>query len=483
MKNLAHYEKILTNHIACSIKTVYCQNLSKTISRQYPTRTFLNSFSLGIDAPFFDMTDAPPQAFEGTIPFELDELALYTIESSDGIMNIQFDSEYEHDLSIEATFPNIITPEGDTLTLNFYLPSWGSTGNSQWEDNLADYQINLSDGNVKFRLEVQITGSGKPISANDKIDFQFGINDLDFNYLSGSFANIQVPIRADTMAIQALNGVVDGSLAVNPKLTLAFSNSFGVPISPDFSNLYIEHVEGSVVRLQDEPGHEFFDGNYQIPYLEKRSEVAASGLYKVDDQTSNIDDAFASIPSGFAYNFGFRLNSGESDTSFITSESQIGIDMELEMPLEAGFDLVLQDSIEVSFEELEDVKELKLLIKTENDFPIDAHLQVYFLNDEGQVIKDGSGSPIQLFDQEDKFLVAAEIINSATGETLPANVDLPITATIKQDKFEKIREATHLLVRASLNSISDEDNSRIRLYSFYSIRFSLATQIQASFDS
>nr|WKN34342.1 hypothetical protein K4G66_18345 [Tunicatimonas sp. TK19036] len=444
---------------------------------------FSESFSLGIDAPFFNMTDAPPVAFEGTIPFALDDFDVYTIESSDGVMNLQFDSDYEHDLSIEATFPNIITPQGDTLVLNFYLPAWGSTGNSQWEDNLANYQINLSSGNVEFRLEVKITGSGQPISANEKIDFQFSINDLDFNYLSGNFNNIQIPIKADTMAIQALSGVIDGNLAVNPILSLDFTNSFGAPISPDFSKLYIKHTKGSSVRLKDAPGYEFFDGNYQLPYPKERSEVTASDSHDINDQTSNIDDAFASIPSGFIYNFGFLLNSGENDTTFITSDSQIGVDMGLELPLEAGFNLTLQDSIEVSFDELEDVKELKLLIKTENDFPIDANLQVYFLNEKGEVIKDGAGDAIKLFDQEDKFLVAAELVNSSTGETLPANVDLPITATINQDKFEKIREATHFLVRANLNSMSDEDRNRIRLYSFYSIRFSIATQIQASFDS
>ena len=143
----------------------------------------------------------------------------------------------------------------------------------------------------------------------------------------------------------------------------------------------------------------------------------------------------------------------------------------------------MEDSIEVSFSELEDVDQLKLLLKTENDFPIDADLQVFFLDTEGNIIENSEGEQIPLFEGEDKFLQAAEIVNSATGETMPANTDLPISATINREKFESIRDASHLLVRARFNSVSDESNNRVKLYSFYSIRFSLATQIKASIDS
>ena len=105
-----------------------------------------------------------------------------------------------------------------------------------------------------------------------------------------------------------------------------------------------------------------------------------------------------------------------------------------------------------------------------------------FLDEAGSIIRDDNNEEISLFDGEDKLLVAADIINSSTGETMSANTDMPLSAILTQDKFEKVREATHMLVRARLNSVSEE-NDRIKLYSFYSIRFSMATQIQASFDS
>lgn len=450
---------------------------------ELPDQQFSESYSLGLDAPGFTLTETPPATFEGTIPFDLNDLTIYDIESSQGTLAVNISSDYRHDIEVVASFPNITSPSGETLHLNFTLPYWNSPGTSQREVDLTGYRIHLDDGEISYSLEVSIVGSGQPISSTENIEFAFSLGGLDFSYLSGNFTGIQVPIEADTLNIPTLSGVVEGRIASNPKLSVTFSNSYGVPISPDFSQLYVRQIGGRIVKLQDAPGSGFFDGNFTVPYRKNRSFETAIETYVVNDQTSNIDEAFADIPTGLAYGFGFALNSGEDDTSFVSSDSQIRVGLELEMPLEAGFDIMLEDSIEVSFSDLEDVKELKLLMKTENDFPIDANLQVYFLDDEGKVMKDSSGEPISLFDGEDKFLVAAEIINSSTGETLPANTDLPISATIDQDKFEKIREAKHLLVRAKLNSVSEENSNRIRLYSFYSIRFSLATQIRASFDS
>ena len=450
---------------------------------EIPNQQFAESYSLGFDSPTFSLTGTPPATFEGSIPFDLNGLTIYSIESGGGALAVTIQSDYQHDLEVEASFPNIVSPNGENLTLRFILPYWNGEGISEETVDLSGYKINLEDSEIDFDLRVSIAGTGQPISSSDEINFVFTINSLEFKYLSGNFTDIQVPVGADTLSIPAFSGVVDGTIATNPNMSFSFSNSFGVPISPDFSRLYIERVDKTVVRLQDEDGFNFFEGGFTFPYLKERSIEPKVDTYQINGETSNIDEAFSNIPTALAYGFGFRLNSSEIDTSFISDESQIGIDLNLEVPLEAGFDIVLEDSIEVSFSELEDVEELKLLLKTENDFPINANLQVYFLDSEGNIIENADGEQIRLFEGEDKFLVAAEVVNTATGETVPANTDLPTTATIDRDKFEKVRDASHILVRAQFNSVSDVSNNRIKLYSFYSIRFSLATQIKASIDS
>ncbi len=450
---------------------------------EIPNQQFAESYSLGFDSPTFSLTGTPPATFEGSIPFDLNGLTIYSIESGGGALAVTIQSDYQHDLEVEASFPNIVSPNGENLTLRFILPYWNGEGISEETVDLSGYKINLEDSEIDFDLRVSIAGTGQPISSSDELSFDFAINDLEFKYLSGNFTDIQVPVGTDTLRIPAFSGVVDGTIATNPNMSFSFSNSFGVPISPDFSRLYIERVDKTVVRLQDEDGFNFFEGGFTFPYLKERSIEPKVDTYQINGETSNIDEAFSNIPTALAYGFGFRLNSSEIDTSFISDESQIGIDLNLEVPLEAGFDIVLEDSIEVSFSELEDVEELKLLLKTENDFPINANLQVYFLDSEGNIIENADGEQIRLFEGEDKFLVAAEVVNTATGETVPANTDLPTTATIDRDKFEKVRDASHILVRAQFNSVSDVSNNRIKLYSFYSIRFSLATQIKASIDS
>ena len=41
-----------------------------------PNQQFSESFSLNLDAPGFSLTDTPPAKFEGSIPFDLNELTI-----------------------------------------------------------------------------------------------------------------------------------------------------------------------------------------------------------------------------------------------------------------------------------------------------------------------------------------------------------------------------------------------------------------------
>ena len=93
-----------------------------------------------------------------------------------------------------------------------------------------------------------------------------------------------------------------------------------MPVTPDFSQLYIQRIDGTVVRLQDEDGYDFFSGGFNFPYLSKRSSEPVTETYRLDNETSNIDDAFSNVPTGLTYGFGFGLNSSETDTSFISKQ-------------------------------------------------------------------------------------------------------------------------------------------------------------------
>ncbi len=454
--------------------------IAEAILPPIPDQESYPSFSLGINSPAFNMK-SPPQKFEGSMEMDMAGLSVFFLESKAGRLSLTLNSEYQHDLDIKLTFPSVkdrIT--GNPLVWNVTINAWSNKVASQGYE-LANYSLELVDDEISYELEVAIQGSGQPISEGQQLKLYIKMADIAFSYLSGSFAGIDVSIPADTLQIPLLDGAVDGTLSLNPTLHFQFANSFGVKVAADLNNSFVVQKDGKNVQLKDKPEYTFFGGGYVLPFMQRRDDSTAIQTHAVDESTSNIRTAFAKLPRSFLFGPRFTLNDAPEDTSFITDQSQIEVSTEIELPLEGTFDLVLQDSIPVDFTNLEDVEELKVLIKTENSFPLTANLRIFFLDEDGQLILNDAQQPISLFGEEDQLLVAADLINSSTGKTRPATVDLPIAATLDQDKFERVRSATHLLVRTALNSVSDANN-QIKMYSFYSVRFSLATQIKTSLN-
>ena len=446
-----------------------------------PAQSYAQGFSLGINSPAFQLK-SPTQKFVGSMTLDLAGLKVFTLESKQGFIDLTLTSEYQHDLEVRVTFPNIKLKADDSpFVWNPNVINGWSNRVSTVRKDLSDYSIDLVDGKIFYELEVTIDGSGKSISEFEELTLGINMEDIEFSYLAGNYTDIAVPLPADTLEIPVLANAVNGTVGLNPTLHMDFSNSYGVPVASDFSNVFIKQKSGNTVRVKDEGNQSFFSGNYEFPFVAHRDDSSATAEQIIDRSTSNIEDAFAELPYGLMYDLGFTLNSSPEDTSFVTDQSQIDVKLEVELPLEGTFDIVLQDSIPVNFQDLDDVKELKVLIKTENSFPIEARLQVFFLDEDGQRIVDENGQPISLFGDEEKFLVAAELIDSNTGKTRPATIDLPLAATINQESFQNVRQATHLLVRTDLKSVSADAN-QIKLYSFYNIRFNLATQIKTSLN-
>lgn len=442
-----------------------------------PEQSYSESFSLGLDAPAFGWSTKVK--FNGEIPLQLSDFELYKLESRQGDLTITLNSSYQHDIKVKLTLPNIQDANGNAAQLQFDLKYWGSNSSTQTIP-LKDYSINVNDSKLSYEMEMTIEGSGKPISSADKVSFDFKMAGIEFSYIEGNFAGIQVPVQANSLDIPLLANAINGDIALNPKLNMTFSNSFGVGILPDLSKVYVKHKSGSSVRLQDKGDGQFFSGGFVLPYPENKNAGVASKAQSVDENNSNIRDAFAELPKGVAYEFGFALNSVAGDTSFITSESAIGVDIEVELPLEGSFNIILEDTIAVNFASLSDkLEELKVLIKTENSFPIDARLQIFFLDEYNNSITDDNGQPLKLFEDGVKLLHAADIVNTSTGETKPQYVDMPVAATINNTKYNLLDRTKNFLVQVDLNSVSEQENWA-KFYSFYGVRLSLAMQAKSS---
>ncbi len=448
-----------------------------------PDQNYNKSFSLGYDAPGV-YSDSVTANYQANIPLNLNDLTIYKFEAKTGNLNFGITSTYEHDVKVKLTFPNIVDQQGNPLIEVFDLVAWNTYTVSR-SISLTEYIVIIKDSELSYDVAVTLYGgSGNPISATQGIEFDFGMNNVVFSYIEGSFTNIKIPVKPDTLPIPAFKSAVSGDIALQPILGMNFQNSYGTGIKADLSQVFVSSRNGQMTKLTDEKDSKFFGSDFQIAAPANRSEVAVT-KQKIDKYNSNIEDAFASVPDGIFYDLGFVLTGASNDTSYIAEDSKIGMDIETEIPLEGRFEMKMADTMAVNFQNFSDsMDELKVLIKTENSFPIDTYLQIHFMDENYQMLMDDNGKPMSLFkgleDSEDqetaRFLHAAKITNTRTGETQAEKVDMPLAATISDRQV--LDKAKYFLIQATVRS-TDKINS-IKLYSFYNIRFSMAMQMKTS---
>jgi len=444
----------------------------------FPDQYYDKSFSFVAPIPSFSIAP-PPITFNETIPFDFIGHLISEIGCKAGNLSLGVHSTYQHEVAATLSFPDIQSPEGEALELSFVLDNSGFDSENRTVD-LTGYTIEPEANHVSYSLELRITGSGAPINSGDELRLDFEVSGMDFAYLEGNFEEFQIPIAPEELEIPLLNNVASGNIALKPQVTLNFSNSFGVPAVADFSNIIVENKNG-VIRLEDKGEGDFFHENYAFPYPENRNDPPATLNYQINGENSNINQAFASIPERIYYALGFRAGSELGGTDFIADTSRVDVDVKMEIPLEGSFDLLLTDTLAVDFGDIKDVEELKMLINTENSFPVAANLQIFFLDQNQQIITDGSGAPVSLFPTAETLLKPATITNVATGETTPSVTNPPITGIISSEQFELVQQAGYLLIAANLNSVSDDDNN-VKLYSFYDLQIDIAMQVKASLN-
>ncbi len=443
-----------------------------------PDQNYGKSFSAGISAPYYSIS-SPPITYYDKIALELSGQQFKEIGCKGGNLQILMSSDYHHEVKVKLTFPEIIRPSGESLGLNFILQGSGFGFENQNID-LSGFTLSPDQNELAYEIEITINGSGSAIGADEEVRFEFALNNVDFSYIEGKFKEFQIPVEPGLVEIPFLNNAVAGNISLNPTLRLHFTNTFGIPSMADFSNILVENNAGTRA-LEDKGNGRFFHENNEFPYPESRMSPPITFDYLINDENSNIEEVFSQLPKKMHYLLNFAAGGDSGLTNFITDNSSIQIDVEAEIPLAGNFNITLTDTLAIDLSDLEDVEYLKLVLQSENDFPLDVSLQVYFMDDFGKLITDHQGEVVKLFESEEKLLHAATIINENTGETRPVVAE-PISAIIDGDKFDLIRNASNFLITTKLKSKS-EDANKINLYSFYNIQLALAMQVKATLNN
>jgi len=378
-----------------------------------------------------------------------------------GQLAFAFQSMHETDLEVTLQIPNLIH-EGQMFEKNISVAYNGSLPVSQnGSFDIADYALDLGNGQLEMRYLVFDPSNGERLIL-DNVTYTF--EDLDYNYVEGHLGQHELTLPMDSVLIDLFSYASGGSLYLeDPKIKLLFHNSFGLPVALQ-SNLLQAHMAGD----QLQPIETTLANGLELSYP-SISEVGQSKMtvLELNRDNSNIFEVVAGNPSQIDYQFSAIGNpNNEEAMHFVLDTSKFSVDVEVELPMHLrASEFYAEERIDFDAEVLADMIEAEFKLITENVFPLDIGVQVYFEDDNGLVLDS-------LLTDFERFMLAGTTDNNGKVISPGENtIIIPVSGT----QLDHFSQATKLRIKGSL-ATANMGNTPVRFFTDYGLRCKLGVK-------
>lgn len=465
--------------------TVFSQRADEIISIDNQSVNTAYNFSTGSiatgDSSIYNYTSA--YSFTSSYNERFDSITLKSGYLAYGIF-----ADINHNGRIYVTIPNARKngqPFRRTIMYN-YPGSTPVTINDTF--NLNGYTIDFNTNNsLDINYSFAVYGDANPDASPYSISYSESFISLKFQRIFGYLGQHTFSINKDSVYLDIFKNNIYGSMYFeDPKLNIYVNNGCGMPIRLTFDLLRAQSavnppfqvdVTGSGVPTVSNP----WDIAY--PSFAQLGQTIQSTLQLNNSNTNTgsngIRDAVNIAPHWVTYHANALSNpSGNplTDQNFVLDTSRFSIDAEVELPLYGrAWDFRLQDTLDFSFGDDVDILEWVLFkINTDNGFPVDASMQVYFADSNYTKI-DSLLVPIQ------------QVISSAAvGPPPDLKVISPThkltTTRIEHDRIIGLKNVKYLFIFAKLDTYDASNNTIIKMYSDYNLDVKIGMQAQIKYN-
>lgn len=368
-----------------------------------------------------------------SLPFVLPaNILLEEAAISGGILLFQFKPITDKTVNITFTLPTI-SRNGKPLVVT----SSGFNGSTIPID-LSGY-IFEPDGN-----ELLIKYTAKDLEGNTVLLEGAGVIARPrLTFVKGTWGREEFPLSPAIIPIDLYdNRFLNGNLQFSqPTIIAKIESSFGLPIRSQVDVLTAFTKTGRPMPI-DASAIDGVDINY--PLLSERG-VSKETVLQVDYTNSNIVEVFEAQLTELEYGLTAIANPEDDQdlTVFIEENSTFKAEVIVEVPVIGRTEsFTASEMFDVPFDELDQISagEFKLIV--ENELPVGAKLQFYFIKD-SQVVIDS------LFQTIPQLVEAAGVDASGNvATTAETTTFIPIAA----DKMQRIIEAEQVRIKATFQT-------------------------------
>jgi len=342
------------------------------------------------------------------------------------------------------------------------------------EYDLAGHTVDLTVDGTKYNQMEQIriasidsSGNMITITNKDSVFLYYGLVDIVPEYVEGFLGEAHYTF-SDSSSLDMFKNIQLGTIELeNPKMNFTINSSIGINGQLVNRGVSVTNKKtGQSKNLEGMPP--YFDVNG--PTLSNPTQNVTSSVF-LDKTNFNIVDLFKILPDFYTYKFDVYANYDKDPSvkdNFATDQSSITGVLDVSMPFSGVVNnITLTDTFDFNLEEagsLTRVKEGTLKCITNNSFPYQAKIQIYFMDEFGTLVDS-------LFHlSESQRIVYAGIANANGYVETPTQTILNSFAD--QARIQKLKTVRKAYSRAVLDS--DPNNLVPRtIYSTYYVDIKL----------
>ncbi len=392
--------------------------------------------------------EGPSDSFDINLDLE-DEVELSFIDLSEGDFVYTYSSDIQTTISLNLTIPQLVDDSNNSFTRTLSIEP--STEPVTITESIADYSFHLSSTpnfiEVIYTSLILATESYETYNQLDEIDLSIGLENLDFDFIEGYFGQKEQFIEEDILDIDVsdIDEIASGLVLESPVLRLTTNNSMNIPFEIDLD-----------LVAQNGFNNVSLDG----PPLQINPN--AMSLSEFNNVNSQLSDFIALNPSEISYSGTVLSNPYGSTFNSISPSSSITINMEMDLPLHLRIEDAMRiDTLALDFGsdestdyDIDFIESVKLKVHTENEFPLDVGVTIFFMDSISGLIQDSL-----TFD----LLQAAQV--DEQGATMGPHV-YDSNVELDSDQIDALFNSNQALLDITLNSY-DYENTAVRLYTDY----------------
>ncbi len=391
----------------------------------------------------------------------------------------------EDTLKLHYTIPGAISSSGQPVNIYTSADPAPPGGSSQIikSFDLAGYTIDLSGVNHNksntfyntFTAGIDSSGKLIHLSLDDSVAVSYGLQDIVPDFVKGYLGQHSFTIGPDQSAFHLFDHIGSGSISLE-QANMQFSvfNHMGVE-----GNIRVNSIQG----INSKTGQQILLSapiiGQSIPLKRAFLNPNSTGLTSIplNEQNSNIKTLIESMPDLLKYQLDISINpDGNSfnyqDFAYYDDVLQATLDMDIPLSLKAD-ELSMYDTaafnLGLSSEDANPVQSGTFTLYLDNGFPLDAKVQVYFL--------DKSYLPIDSLFSIPELIIAASL--NPLDCMVNQSVKSELSASFDQSRIDLINSASYSLVKIVFNTPSSSNCSGpLKFYSNYSIDYKLAARFK-----